>query len=84
MDPFQNHTRGLESPAARHFPITPSDSTDLALRPRALYCLSSGLAVLRDEAGNDISYPLEAGRILPLSAVRVLATGTTASLVGWL
>lgn len=83
MDPFEKHARSLTSPAASHFAITPSDSADLAVVPRAIYCQTAGTAVLRDAAGTNVSYALTAGQILPLSAVRVLATGTTAGLVGW-
>ncbi len=83
-DPFQHQARSLEAPATRHFGVTPSDGTDLPVRPRVLYCVSAGTAVLRDAEGADLPYELEAGDILPVSAVRVLATGTTALLYGWL
>lgn len=82
-NPFRHHARGLESPASQHFNITPSDSADLPKRPRVLYCSAAGTAVLRDEAGADLSYSLAAGQILPFSPLRVLATGTTAALIGW-
>lgn len=82
-DPFVHHARGLDSPADFHAPITPSDSQDLPLRPRVLYCQTAGSAVIRDRAGNDLTYTLAAGQILPISAVRVLATGTSATLTGW-
>ncbi len=83
-DPFQHHARSLESPATRHFTVTPSDGTDLPLRPRVLYCAAAGSVMLRDAAGTDLAYALEAGDILPVSAVRVLATGTSAVIYGWL
>ena len=83
MDPFDKYARGLESPANRHFAITPSDSADLAVLPRVIYCAAAGTAVLRDGAGTDLSYALLAGQILPFAPVRVLATGTTATLCGW-
>ena len=82
-DPFGAHSRGLESPAACHAAITPSNSSDLPVRPRVVYCQTGGTAVLRDKAGVELSYTLVAGQILPLSPVRVLATGTTATLYGW-
>lgn len=82
-DPFASHSRGLESPAAHHAALIPSNSSDLPLRPRVIYCQSAGTAVLRDRAGQDLTYTLEAGQILPLSPVRVLATGTSATLYGW-
>ena len=82
-DPFKSHHRGMESPAARHFAITPSDAADLSVLPRVLYCVQAGTAVIRDREGADLSYTLVAGQILPLSALRVLATGTSATLYGW-
>jgi hypothetical protein len=83
-DPFAGLASGLSAPATRHFAITPSDSANLALRPRAIVFQTDGAAVLRDEAGTDVTYNRYAGDVLPLRAVRVLATGTTATLVGWL
>jgi len=84
IDPFKYQARSREAPASQHFAITPSDSTDLPIRPRVLYCAADGTAVVRDGVGNDLSYSLLAGDILPVSAVRVLATGTTATLYGWI
>lgn len=80
---FASHSRGLTSPATRHYMITPSDTLDLSTRPRVLYCAAGGTAAVRDADGVTLSYMLETGQILPVSAVRVLATGTTATLYGW-
>lgn len=82
-DPFRNHSRGLSSPASFHAAIVPSNTVDIPIRPRVIYCLTAGTAVLRDSAGNNVTYALEAGQILPFSPERVMATGTTAQLVGW-
>ncbi|MDK3020136.1 spike base protein, RCAP_Rcc01079 family [Pseudodonghicola flavimaris] len=81
-DPFKHHARGLESPGAVHFAITPDDDNDLPVRPRYLWCNGAGTAVLRDSAGTDLSYMLGVGQILPFAPVRVMATGTTATLFG--
>ncbi|WP_112310377.1 spike base protein, RCAP_Rcc01079 family [Pseudogemmobacter bohemicus] len=83
-DPFQKHARGLTAPADRHFAIIPSDSTDLPIRPRVLCCTTAGTVAIRDMQGLDVTYPLEAGQVLLFSPVRVLASGTTATVVGWL
>jgi len=82
-DPFAGVASGASGPATRQFAVTPSDSDDLALRPRALVFQTDGAAVVRDEAGTDVTYSRYAGDVLPIRAVRVLATGTTATLVGW-
>ncbi|MFE3836072.1 spike base protein, RCAP_Rcc01079 family [Pseudogemmobacter sonorensis] len=79
---FRHHARGLDSPATGHAAITPSDSEDLPVIPRVIYCATAGTAVLQDAAGVVVSYPVEAGQILPISPRRVLAA-STASLVGW-
>jgi hypothetical protein len=82
-DPFQTYQSGLSDVATRHFAITPSNDADLAIRPRALYCTVAGNAVVRDAAGVDVTYPLVVGQILPFRGVRILATNTTATVVGW-
>lgn len=82
-DTFASFQPGLSDVASRHFAITPSNTTDLAIKPRSLYCSAAGDAVIRDEGGVDITYPLSEGQVLPFRGVRILATGTTATLVGW-
>jgi len=82
-DHFASHAKGLEAPADRHYAIVPSDGADLPRVPRSVYCAAAGTAVLRDHQGTDLSYTLVAGQILPVRPVRVLATGTTATLYGW-
>jgi len=83
MDPFAFHSRGVDSPATHHAAITPNNDADLPTRPRAIYCETGGTVALRDTAGTDLTYTVVAGAILPLSPVRVLATGTTATVRGW-
>lgn len=84
IDTFHSYTSSLESPAERHFNVTPSDVDDLPVRPRALRIGSAGVVVLRDEAGQDVSYGVAAGEILTFRAIQVRATGTTAGdIVGW-
>lgn len=82
-DPFAGYSSGLESPFTRHFTITPSDTVDLPTRPRAIYCNGDGNAVMRDEGGVDVTYALTVGQRIEGRIVRVMATGTTATLVGW-
>ena len=82
-DNFQSHPPGLDSPARRHYAISPSDTVDLLQLPRALRVLTSGNLALRDELGTVITYAVTAGEILPFRAMRVMATGTTATVVGW-
>lgn len=82
-DPFSNFTRGLESPAQFHVLLTPNDAADLAIIPRVLFCLSAGTLNILDRDGRAIQYPVAAGQLLPISARRLMATGTTATVAGW-
>lgn len=80
--PLENYTRGPSDPAIRHFTITPDSNADLPYRPSALWVKTGGLLVIRDIEGNDISYTVEAGMIIPFEAIRVMGT-TTAEVIGW-
>lgn len=83
-DPYQDEERSLITPAVKHFPITPDNDADIPVRPRVLIALTNGNVAVRDVFGVAVIYPMLAGQVLPFSAVRVLATGTTATCVGWL
>lgn len=79
-DAYRFHAGGMDSPATRAAAITPSDGVDVAVVPRALYCLVSGTVrvTVRDSVAPVDLYML-AGVPLPLRVVRVWATGTTAT-----
>ncbi|WP_251363658.1 spike base protein, RCAP_Rcc01079 family [Epibacterium ulvae] len=83
-DPFADRKRDLDSPAFRHFEITPADGVALPIRPRVLRVTSAGTLALRDERGTVLSYTVVAGETLLFSPVSVEASGTTATVVGWL
>lgn len=83
MDEFEDFTKGLTSPATRHFAIAPDDNVDLPIRPRVIYCESDGTLVVRDEEGTDLAYTLTVGDRLEFRGVRVLSTGTTGQFYGW-
>lgn len=83
-DIFSDYRKGLDSPADKHFQITPSDTTDLEFQPRALYVNTAGTASLVDADGAVVSYNVLEGAVLTMRPVRVNSTGTTADLIGWL
>ena len=83
MDEFESFTKGLTSPATRHFPILPDDASDLPVLPRVIYCETEGVIVIRDEAGTDLAYTMSAGDRLDFRGVRVLSSGTTGTFYGW-
>ena len=65
-DPFAGAASGLSGPATRHFAISPSNSADIAIRPRALVFQTDGDAVVRDEAGTEFFRRSQADRQLAL------------------
>lgn len=81
-DPFEFTASGLTSPATGHAQIVPSDSADIDPRPRALYCSAAGDVALSDGV-TTLTYTMTAGEVLPFRARRVMATGTTATVYGW-
>lgn len=78
-DTFASHQPGLTAPAAGAYAVTPSDSTPLAVVPRAVYVGSAGSLSAVMLSGETVSFAaLQAGMIYPLRLRQVRATGTTA------
>ena len=79
-DHFSGHGAGLESPATGLLPITPSDSNDLAMIPRALMVAEAGdVAVVMKDGSTGILPALQPGVPYPVRVRRVLVTGTEAT-----
>lgn len=79
-DPFASHQRGASSPAIDAFTVTPDDAADLPTVARGLYVGASGDVSLVTLAGTTVLFrAVPAGAVLPCSATRVRATGTTAT-----
>ncbi|HAH08694.1 MAG TPA: hypothetical protein DCL54_18205 [Alphaproteobacteria bacterium] len=80
-DTFSSHGAGLESPAFDAVSIVPHDTNDLAFTARGLYVGGDGdvVALLKGDTVAVTFKNVLAGSILPVSAKRVLATGTTAT-----
>lgn len=83
MDEFHSFTKGLTSPATKHFVIVPDDTADLPTLPRVIYCKTDGTILIRDHSGVDLFYTMVSGDRLEFRGVRVLATGTTGTFYGW-
>jgi hypothetical protein len=80
MDYFDNRLASLDSPASAASAIVPSDTVDLAVVPRALYCTGDGnVRVTMRDGGSPVTLPIVAGVPLPVRIRRVWATGTTAT-----
>ncbi|MBL4813129.1 MAG: hypothetical protein JKX69_12430 [Rhodobacteraceae bacterium] len=82
-DNFRHFTQSLNAPASTHRAVTPDDNNDLDPIPRAIFCAADGTAVIVDRLGNQLSYTLTSGQVLPFRAHRVMATGTSATLIAW-
>ncbi len=82
-DPFSIEAPSLISSGERHYAVGPSDDADLPIRPKCLYIQTTGIIVIRDIGGVDVSYAVAAGQVFPFRGVRVMDTGTTASSVAW-
>jgi hypothetical protein len=83
-DRFDYTSPSLSGPAAHGFAITPNDASNLAETTRAIYVGSAGDIALTMQSGATITLvAVNSGTVLPVRAIKILATGTTAaSLVG--
>jgi len=79
---YQSLNNELDSPAISHLEVTPSDTEDLPFLARALYVQTDGTVAVMARGGS-VTYNVVAGQVLPIRAVRVMATGTTADVVAW-
>jgi hypothetical protein len=79
MDTFSGLPSNLTAPARDGASVTPSDSTNLSVVPRALYVGLTGNVSAVLLGGQSISFQgVQAGTVLPVRVTRVNATGTTA------
>jgi hypothetical protein len=78
----------LDAPAKNQETLTPSDTVELAVLPRAIRCNGAGdlAVVMPDSTGNDVAvtYTVRAGEVLNIRPKKVKSTGTTATgIVAW-
>ncbi len=80
-DTFASATDTVTAPAQSCFPITPEDNADLEYVTKGLYVGGGGDIVLRTKSDDvDIAFrQVPSGTILPVRAVAIRATGTSAS-----
>ena len=69
----------LESPASNLALVVPDDDTDLPFVTRAIYVGEPGAVALVTLGGQTVTTPELAQGWHPIRAVRILATGTTAT-----
>lgn len=75
---FEAYSYGLESPAQFAAAVTPDNDNDLATAARALLIGVAGDVKVTTTGGSTVTMTVPAG-ILPVSVVRVFATGTDAT-----
>jgi len=80
-DPFVNeYGVGWTAPGYDAAAVTPNDSADLDKPARAIYIGGAGDVKIDTEAGTTVTFVgLTAGSMLPVRAVRIHATDTTAT-----
>ncbi len=83
-DLYASGSRDTNAPAASFFAITASDSTSFSYTVRGIYVGGAGNVAAVTEGGTAVTFTgVPAGTILPIRAIRVNSTNTTAtSLVG--
>lgn len=80
-DRFQTYD-GPATSSRAPYAVTPSDSVELSVIPKALYIGTGGTVILRGaaEGATDVTFKnVASGQILDVAARYVRATGTTAS-----
>lgn len=80
VDEFKTMAPGLTSPATDAFVITPADGSDLARVTRGLWVGGGGDVSVVTQGGTTVTLKgAPAGSLIPIRAVRVRSTGTTAT-----
>jgi len=81
-DPFTNQQPSMIGPVENGFVITPADGSDIAQTVRGIWVGGDGNIALVTRGGDTITLSgAKAGSLIPIRASRVLATGTTATLL---
>lgn len=82
--PAENFSAPTGASSRQFFTITPHATNELAYYTRAIYVGGTGDIAMINARGETVIFrAVPAGQVLPVTTVRVLATGTTATnLVG--
>ena len=79
-DSFSSSMPGLSSPGANAFAVIGNDGTDLINATRGIYVGGAGDVKVTTVGGSTVTFAaVPAGGVLPVRAVRIFATGTTAT-----
>ena len=85
-DPFGSYSDSVSGPCRHWTTITPSDSTDLTTVPKAIYVGGGGditmIGIAAPATATGVKWSaIPAASLLPVRPRRILATGTTATLI---
>jgi hypothetical protein len=88
LDLFEQVFKALDAPADRHEAITPHDTNELTVLPRAIRANGAGDIVVTmpksDGTDVDVTYTVAAGEVLNIRPKKIKSTGTTATgIVAW-
>lgn len=83
-DRFQSNAEGPSSPPQRAATVTPNDSEDLPDVTKGIHCSAAGdlVAIFADDS-SAVTLTLLAGTTYRYRLRRILATGTTATVVAF-
>ena len=76
---FNSVSEDATAPAREWFSITPHDSTPLARKCRSIFVGTGGDVVAVAENGDEVTFTLVDGTILPIQPRLIKETGTTAT-----
>lgn len=80
MDKFSDYPTSLTAPARDAVAVVPDDAADLSFLPRAIYIGQTGDVSARLAGGQAVLFQnVQAGSVLPVRAMGINATGTTAA-----
>ena len=78
-----NSPHFMTNPAEIHTLVVPNDFADLPYIPRALRCNVAGTCTIVDKLGTSLLYNVLQGEVMVFRGVRIMATGTTATMFTW-
>lgn len=80
MSDYNKHIKRLDSPAYNAFAISPSDSSNLSQQTRGIYVGGDGNLKVTTAGGDTVTFQnAVAGTVLPVRAIKVFNSGSSAT-----
>lgn len=84
MSALPTYRTGPQGPATHVFAVTPDDSADLPVMPKAIRAAGTGTITLRAfDSTVDVAHPVIAGERIDAVIRAVRATGTDVDVIGY-